>query len=368
MMPPQQAVPQQGLPGGPSGSTVLPPPQPPSPPPPAVSGIGSDAVAGGTAGAMPSPRGGIVSDAVADPNAPQPSWGRPAPSSVLPPNAAPTAGPPMTPSPPIAPQQSPGYTPPLPPVQMGATPDQRGQQFMAGVGGGLANIQGTGAFASLARGAGGGIVGAQKEATQQFGQDMAKQKQAFDQSSAAFKDVLAAAQQKNMEGYRAAQEKYLTARADAVAAGGTGRNAVANTPYGQMLGIEREANRVYGEQMKNVREQFKLNNTPEDEQNAILGRIQQQRDAYANRLYQQQGIDPNARQRLKTMGQTADNPFTPRNAKELHELVPEGGWFRDPQSGKVMKFTKPQWDKYGPTHQKSENAPASYDDMAAMSG
>lgn len=223
-----------------------------------------------------------------------------------------------------------------------------------------------GAGAAFLGSAGAALEGGDKSAQTRFDQDFKVRKQAFDESSTAFRNMITAAQEKNSEGYRQAQIKYLEERAKALATGKQS-NAWQNTPYGQMIGIEREARERYKAREVTLRQTAKEQAWPEQKLKDELATLDQQREGYAQRLYASKGINPGSVNQLKTMGQSADNPFAPKNAHELHSMVPEGGWFKDPVSGKVLRFTKPQWDKFGPQH-SSDNAAPNNDDLTAMSG
>lgn len=55
------------------------------------------------------------------------------------------------------------------------------------------------------------------------------------------------------------------------------------------------------------------------------------------RMYQGMGIDENQAQKLKTMGQSRDNPHSPNNWDEFNEFVKPGQWFTNPADGKILQ-------------------------------
>lgn len=340
--------------GGPTG------PQPPAPPPPQLAQNVP----------LPPPRPPSAPQMAPVPLPPP----RPPQAAMLPPNAAPTAGamqPP--PGPPLSlapPQGGPPAPPPFAQKTPYAIPETRPidktRQAMAGIGQGLANIQGPGRFASFARGFGQSTVGAEKNQQEQTKENQSAQGQHFNQLSTSFKDMMAARQTDNMQAYRDAQAKYLSARADALTSGaGGGSKAWQNTPYGRVLQIEKQVNSEKERATKVLQEQWKQNGVSSPEQqNAQLQALDQKFEARRGQLYKATGVDPQQADKIKNMGLSKDNPFDARtmSADQFHSQVPEGAFFIN-KDGKVYQRNAPPPGQ----EEKRTDATPNVDDQMAMS-
>lgn len=206
--------------------------------------------------------------------------------------------------------------------------------FMAGLGKGLSTVQGNTAGGAFARGAGGAITGGSQYNEQQ-------KTQLFNQSSTAFKDMLAARNQDDVEGYRRAQAAYLNSRAQAIQlGGGTGSGAWQNTPYGKTISIENEAQKYEKGQQILLQKRWTLNGTSPDQQQADLDNLQKQTDAYRQRLYKSAGIDPKQGANMMKYGTSSDNPFPTKGMTidQFNEQVPMGAWYLD-QNGTPRQRT-----------------------------
>lgn len=372
-------MPQPPPPPPPQAGVPLPPPRPPSAPQMAPVPLPPPRPNNG----MPGPSNGLPPNGGLDPRMDRPGmhfgpYPAPAPlgpQAGLPPNAQPTAGaggPAAPPGPPLSlapPQGGPPAPPPFaqqrgPGPYPETLPIDKTRQAMAGIGQGLANIQGPGRFASFARGFGQSTVGAEKNQQEQTKENQSAQGQHFNQLSTSFKDMMAAQQTNNMQAYRDAQAKYLSARADALTSGaGGGSKAWQNTPYGRVLQIEKQVNSEKERATKVLQEQWKQNGTPQDQQNAQLQALDQKYEARRGQLYKATGVDPQQADKIKSMGTSKDNPFDARtmSADQFHSQVPEGAFFIN-KDGKVYQRNAPP-----PGQQRSDLAPNA-DDQMAMGG
>ena len=405
--PPQPMASNQGF--DESGFAIkpdyVPPPAQPQPYPNAIAGaFGSDPAN------APMPPGAPPQTPPPPPQTAMMPMPPPRPQMALPPGATPTAGqappgPPMNILPPGGNQLPMGAQPaPRPPASQfqnvptasvadgglagafGLNPQtQRADQLramMSGVGKGLSAVGaqplGTSKGAAFAAGAGGSLTGT-ADAQQ-------KQKDTlFNQSSTAFKDMLAAKAGDNTAAYRQAQSQYLAARAASLqsmtAAGGKGSNAWQNTPYGKVIGVENEAQKFEKGQQIILQKRWALNGATPEQQQQDLDRLNKSVDAYRNRLYTQAGVDPKQADKIKDMGTSAQNPFDTKGMSldQFHAQVPMpvqgpdgkliGGWFKD-QNGVVRQRTVPPPGAQSQAPAQQPAAPGTatnYDDMAAMS-
>lgn len=351
-MPPQAAPPS-------------PPPQPAAAPPVSTSpGQTPDFNGGATPGLpMPAPGGMNAPSGVSGPgsssfdeggfNAGSPGAGAGALAQVpMPPPRPSQLQPPMPPSAqqPLAPplNLAPPSAPPMPPqMPAGSAPPtqsaggglaaafgldpNRVRAAMAGVGKGLYAVgsarPGAPAGQVFAAGAGGSLQGA-ADAQQ-------KQKDAlFNQSSTAFKDMLAAKNSDDTSAYRKAQSQYLAARSASLATmtanGGKGSAAWQNTPYGKVIQVENESQKYEKGQQILLQKRWTLNGATPEQQQQDLDKLNKNVDAYRNRLYGQAGIDPKQADKIKDMGTSATNAFDTKgmSSDQFHTQVPMGAWFR----------------------------------------
>ena len=288
------------------------------------------------------------------------------PGQPLPPNATPAA-----------------YSPPIPPASampqpgaptasttgslagmLGINPD-RLRAGMAGVGRGFTAVGNAPAGATagqmVGRGLGGSLTG--------VADAQEKQKtELFNQSSTAFKDMLAAKTADNTQAYRTAQSQYLTARAQSLMTGGTGGSrAWQNTDYGKTIQVENEAQKYEKGQQILLQKKWSLNATSPDDQKKDLDQLGKNVDAYRGRLYKQIGVDPNKADKLKDMGTSATNPFDTKGmtVEQFHQMVPMGGWFKD-QNGVVRQRTVPPPGSGAQPSAAAPGAATNYDDLTAM--
>lgn len=307
---------------------------------------------------------------------PQPRPPMPPTTDISARTAPPVALPPIN-----VPPSSPG-TPPLPPASamnggpattsaggglaaaFGLDPN-RVRAAMSGIGKGLSAVgqqkPGTFGGASFAAGMGGALQGT--AAAQE------KQKtDLFNQSSTAFKDMLAAKASDDNVGYKAAQAAYLNARATSLTnGGGAGGKGALNTPEQKVAYIENEALRMRDQYRKTAEMNAKANGQPVDE-----AKLDKAADTYRQNLYKQFKIDPNQAEKIKTMGLEKTNPFDTKGMTldQFHQRVPMGAWFKD-QNGDVRQRTVPppgsntQPSGQAPQANQAGAAPNS-DDQAAM--
>jgi hypothetical protein len=226
-------------------------------------------------------------------------------------------------------------------------------------------------LAALAGSAGAALSGESDEENKQRELGMKEKGQQFNQTSTAFKDMLAAAAQKNNEQYRAAQATYLTARAKSVAEGKT-KEDWRNTPFGAMVTADQRAEKWHEGQLKAAREQWKANFTPPAEQEKQKAELQQKRDAMRDQILSSRGIKPEAAAQMRNQGTVAPvngkfpdhaPPFDTRKMSkdEFLNSVPVGAYYLD-ENGVARRRTKPS-----PEAQKTSDA-ANYDDQTAMAG
>lgn len=364
------------------------PPMPPAPPPGAM--------------APPAP-GGIGSDAARTPAVPVPSWQAanaqspgpplnivpPGASAPIPPigiaGAAPGAAPQPRPPMNLAPQGAP--TPPastfnnvpstqsgglasalgLDPARAQPTTADKVRAAMSGLGKGLSAVGHLPAGASkgqaIAAGAGGSMEGT-ADAQQ-------KQKDTlFNQSSTAFKDMIAAKSSGDTSEYRAAQSAYLTARAQSLAAmtasGGKGSNAWQNTPLGQTAVVEQRVAAYDGPRRKSIDAQVRSGALSQEDAKKLYDGLDKQVDGFRQNIYKSIGLDPQKAEKLRTAGEKADNPIDTKGMSldQFHAQVPMGAWFLD-QNGKPRQRTVPPPGSGGAARPQAGGAP-NVDDQTAM--
>jgi hypothetical protein len=338
-------------------------------PAPGPGGIGSDANAPTTqtygAGGLRYP----VIGAGANPNA--------SPEAALaqfrgqagPPGGAPGA----VPGQPPAPQNTYGLaTPgnsgaPTPADKPKFTDPNNIRAMLSGMGKGLSAVGslpfGASKGQAAAAGAGGALQGTVAS------QEQLKKNQ-FDQTSAAFKDMMLAKNNDDTAGYRQAQTQYLKARAQSIMTGGgaNGSKAWQSTDYGKTIGVENEVQKYEKGQQIILQKQWATNGTDPDTQKSDIDRLNKQVDGYRQRLYKQIGIDPDKAQKIATQGQSKDNPFDTKGMTpdQFHQMVPMGAWYKS--GDKVLQRTVPP-PGYGNSSQNgSQGSPTAnyYDDQTAM--
>lgn len=349
-------VPPTGPVQPPSGGPAAAPP-PPGAPPQDTSTAALQTVP------LPQPR---------PPGAPQPPGAplniAPDPNQFLPPNSTSTTSAPPPSTPPmnmrtVTPMVSPNPGGAQPPgggglaAALGINPSSL-KTTLAGIGGGLTaagNMRpGTNAGQAFATGAGGALTAADKA-----------QDTLFNQSSTAFKDMMAAKAQDNTEGYRSAQANYLNARANSIKLGGTGSGAWQATPYGKVIQVENEAQKYEKGQQILLQKRWSLNGSSPEQQQKDLDDLNTRTTAYRAKLYQSAGINPSDGQKMKDWGTTQDNPFSTKGMTldQFNQQVPMGAWFTD-QNGTVRQRTVPPAGNQPPQSQSSTQP--NPDDQAAM--
>lgn len=293
------------LPGGPSPNVPLPTPQPASAPipgyPPDVSKPPLDI--------------------------------RPDPNQFLPPNS----GVATTLPPQVPPQNFNG----APPTSTGSLEGALGispttiKTALAGLGQGLSAVgkmrPGTPGGQAFAAGAGGALEGVDKA-----------DNQLFNQSSVAFRNMLAAQSQNDTEAYRRAQGDYLMSRANAIKLGGTSSSAWQNTPYGRMIQVENEAQKYEKGQQILLQKRWQMNGSTPEQQQKDIDDLQKRTDAYRTKLYQSAGVDPKQGGAMKNWGTAPETPFETKGMTldQFNSQVPMGAWFKD-QNGAVRQRTVP---------------------------
>jgi hypothetical protein len=302
----------------------------------------------------------------------------PAGSPFLPPNSTPTVGATSALAPASPPLPPPSlFTPEAAPPTalsggglsgaLGLNNSSNLRVALAGLGRGLSAVgaqrPGTNGVASFAGGMGGALTGSEAARNAQEQQQRQLKNDLFNQSSSAFKDMLASRNADNVEGYRQAQAQYLRARAGSLLAGGTGSGAWQATPYGKVIQIENEAQKYEKGQQIILQKRWQLNGASATQQQEDLDKLQKNVETYRGRLYKQAGIDPNKAAKLKDMGTSQDNPFDTKGMtlEQFHDQVPMGAWYKD-QNGVVRQRTVPP-----PSAAPAPGAgAANYDDMTAM--
>jgi hypothetical protein len=245
-------------------------------------------------------------------------------------------------------------------------PQNSWQPFMAGLGKGLSAVgqmrPGATPGAAFAGGMGGALQGG-------VAAKQAQQTQLFNQSSTAFKDMLAAKNADNTEAYRQAKGEYLKARAQSLMTGGTanGSRAWQNTPYGKTIQVENEAQKYEKGQQILLQKRWQMNGATLEQQQKDLDDLQQRTDAYRQRLYKSTGVDPKQGQKLIDMGTSQDNPFDTKGMTLDHfnQMVPMGGWYKD-QNGDIRQRTVPPPTPGGSKAPAASSSAPTYDDMSAM--
>jgi hypothetical protein len=283
----------------------LPPPRPPMPP--------------------PAPPGMPVKAPPMNAQPGQVAGGPPLPGMNMNATRTQVPGPPMS----LAPQ---GPTPPPPPPAQPNTPYaipetrpiDKGRQFAAGLGAGLSKIQGPGKFASFARGAGQGLEGAEKNNQEQTKDNRAAQGQHFNQLSTSFRDMMFAQQQGNMEVYRAAQAKYLNARAASLANGTGGSKDAVNKAETRIQAFDTA-------RRKSIDGMVTHGQWTEEQAAAAYKKLEQDTANFREQTYKAFGLDPQKVKEELLRGSTQAQPIDARTMTpdQFHSQVPMGAWFQD---------------------------------------
>lgn len=349
-----------------SQMAAAPPPTGAAPNPPADwtsfpnPGPRPDPNSGNIAATLPPPAGGGGGGLITPAQA-APSPGGPPPPAAVPyqnigglPANPPPAGPPMSINPP---SQGPGYgsTSGSLARQFGLTPEALRAanpipanspvtNFLGGLGRGLTAVgnlrPGASGAQAFAAGAGGGLTGGLRENDLQQAQARQAKNDLFNQSSIAFRDMLAAQSADDMEGYRQAQGEYLRARATAAKMGGTAWQTA--TPYGRTIQVENEALKMEAQLATSRRAAASRYGWTPDQEQQQIDKDQQKVDAFRQRLYKTAGINPDDAAKLKDMGTSSDKPFQTKGMTldQFNTDVPMGAWYTD-QNGKARQRTVP---------------------------
>jgi hypothetical protein len=231
---------------------------------------------------------------------------------------------------------------------IGAKPtwNQRLSDGLAGLGKGLSQVgamrPGAPAAQAFAAGAGGGLTGTY-EAQEH------RKKLLFDQSSTAFRDMMLAQSTGDMSAYRQAQVRRTDALAQQAMLGGAGgkNSAYQNDPFWKGMKVQAAVQAFENSQRQIMLEQWRRNNTPEDQQEEDKKKLKEKVDAFRADRQKALGIDPKDMQKQLTMGLTKDNPFdtkgmpldqfmakVPLSYTENGQRV--GGWYKD-QNGNLQQ-------------------------------
>ena len=213
-------------------------------------------------------------------------------------------------------------------LSQGLQPANPFGQTMAAFGKGLSAVgslpRGASVGQAIAAGAGGALTGGYQA------QEQAKQ-QLFNNSSGAFKGLLAAQQTGDKQQIDAARAKLFNAQATAIMSGrgktGTG-GAWQNTPFGRVIQIENEVNKYNTQQRLQV--QGQLGQMPDDQRQQTLANLDTKAEAYRNRLYKAAGIDPATAAKMRDAGTDQKNPIDTKGFSEdqFNAMVPMGSWYQ----------------------------------------
>lgn len=269
--------------------------------------------------------------------------------------APPQAGPP--PVPPFArPAAAPYAIPETRPID-------KTRQAMAGIGAGLAGIQGPGRFASFARGAGQSMVGGEKNEQEQTKDNRAAQGQHFNQLSTSFKDMMLAQSTASAAATHAAQARFFDARATG-AVGGGASGAYQRTPEYQIMTIDKGINTSLDKVKSQLLAGAKQWGWTEEQYNLKIQAAEQKAEASRQAAYQKLGLDPNKVARIKSAGMTQDNPIdtTHMSQRDFDLQVPMsviggdgkliGGWYKNPNGDLHQRIKGPE----GQPQPAAENA------------
>lgn len=212
-------------------------------------------------------------------------------------------------------------------LKAGLEPGSRVDAALAGLGKGLSAVgalrPGASAGQAFSAGAGGALSGG-------YDADQKQKQELFSNSSAAFKDLLAAQQAGDTQAMRAAQTKLFNARAQSLMTGGgtNGSKAWQNTPFGRVIQVENEVNKF--DQQQRLKIQRQLDSMGPDERKAAIDDMDKKADAYRQRLFKSAGIDPQQADKLKNAGVDQKNPIdTSGMAQEQFDaMVPMGAWYQ----------------------------------------
>jgi hypothetical protein len=365
--------PVQDLTSGPSAQPSTATPTPIQPPAPTFPN-----------GQVPLPR----PNPSAIPNVIDPSAG--APTSLVPPNPSAQSPPSLPPQANVPMPQPRPQAPPSRPSDNPVLQSLFSQSNMQGVGKGLASVAqnwNKPALAAFAGSAGNTMEGQAAASQEEQKHALATRKQNFDEISGDFRDWITAKQQDSTDKMRAAQSKYLGARAEAImnggsTTGGIGNNAGLNSPFGRMITIDKMVDARKESEAKTMREANK-GRTP-DEQVAAQKDLDNKFEQLRQQQYQKYGISPQVADQMKKMGtgapvKNADGtyqknpdgsyvfpqdspPFDTRTMTEdqFHAHVPMGAYYIG-QDGQPYQRTR------APGFNKQSEAAPNYDDMQAMS-
>jgi hypothetical protein len=234
-------------------------------------------------------------------------------------------------------------------------------------------------LAAFAGSAGAAMEGGIKHGQHEDEQQMKRNQQQFSQVSTAYNDLLKAQAAGDTSKVKQATARWFDVRAKQAEAGGGGTNAWQNTPYGRAVRVIRDVQAENAEAMKTMREQWKLNGTPEAQQQQQLAQHQAKMQARAAEIAQHYGLNWQQAQQLGTMGLEPPkikgpdgkdipnpkfNPFDVRGMTEDHfkSVVPKGGFYRD-IDGQVYerKYDVPKSLQKSPEQKQSENSQSQQD-------
>jgi hypothetical protein len=152
----------------------------------------------------------------------------------------------------------------------------------------------------------------------------------FNESSTAFRDMLAAEQQGNSDMLTKARAYWLTQRAQVAAAGGNSKTPWQNTPLGQIATGEQRVAAFIDPQRKSVDAQVRsgLLSDPVQIKKAYAD-LDAKADQFRRNFYAAAGIDPDKGMKMRDAGKTADNPIDTNgmSTPQFDAQVPLGGWY-----------------------------------------
>lgn len=144
----------------------------------------------------------------------------------------------------------------------------------------------------------------------------------FNMTSQAFKNLLASQNENSLMSTRAAQAKYLGARAQAMMT--NGGNSWRSTPFGKTYQVEL-ATQNYAKQLRlDAEQQWKMNNITPDAK-AMQAKV----EAFRQRMLKAAGLTAAQADKIGSSGMNKDNPIDTTGMTEgtFHTSVPMGAWY-----------------------------------------
>jgi hypothetical protein len=244
------------------------------------------------------------------------------------------------------------------------------RNMIAAAGKGLSAVgaqrPGANAGQAFAAGAGGSLQGLAQS-----------QQQQFNNTSTAFKDMLAAKAQGNSVAFNTARMNYLNARAQSLTTnGGTGSKAWQNTPLGQVNVIEQRAQAYDSPRRKSIDAAVRSGQMDADAAKAAYADLDTKTEQFKQNMYKAAKIDPAQAEKIKSAGENATNPISTKGMSidQFHAQVPMGAWYdsgKTDDKGKpiIMQRTVPPPGAQGPNAQAPQQGnpmQTFYDDQEAL--